>query len=218
MTMKKYRFNILLVTLLLLLLIYPFLEHFKLTGLRLLLNAFTTIIMISSVYAVSENRHQLFLALSVILPAIFFGWGHELLQVKMSHVGATVMQAIAFGFVAFHILRYALRRGPVNAEKIAAAVCVYLIIGVVWQDLYVIVDIFIPGSFNSAASSRLEYLYFSFVTLSTLGYGDITPANGPAQALAYTEALVGQLYLTILVARLVGLYIANARLDDASGT
>jgi hypothetical protein len=76
--MKKYRFNILLVTLLLLLLIYPFLDYFRLTGLRMLLNVFTTIILISSVHAVSENRRQLILALLVIVPAIVLGWGNEL--------------------------------------------------------------------------------------------------------------------------------------------
>ena len=63
--------------------------------------------------------------------------------------------------------------------------------------------------------SLLDALYYSTVTLSTTGYGDITPVNSPAQALAFTEALVGQLYLTILVARLVGLYIANAGPDSA---
>jgi Ion channel len=213
---KNYRFNILLVTLMLLLLIYPFLEHFELTGLTLLLNVFTTLILISSVHAVSENRRQLFLALSVIVPAIALGWGHQLLQVKMSQVGATLLQIIAFSFVGYHILRYALRGGRVNAEKIAAAVCVYLLLGVVWQDLYILVDIFIPGSFNSALLTGKDFLYFSFITLSTLGYGDITPVIGPARALAYTEALIGQLYLTILVARLVGLYIAHAD-SDGSG-
>lgn len=208
--MKEYRFSILLVTLMFLLLIYPFLDHFKLTGLTLVLNVFTTLILISSVHAVSENRRQLILALSVIVPAIVFGWGHELLQVKMSQVGATILQIIAFSFIAYHILGYALRGGRVDHEKLAAAVCVYLLLGVVWQDLYILVDTLIPGSFNSTLLAGKDYLYFSFITLSTLGYGDIAPVNGPAQALAYTEALVGQLYLTILVARLVGLYIAYA--------
>ena len=212
--MKKYRFNILLVTLLLLLLIYPFLEHFQLVGLRYLLNVFTTIILISSVHAVSENRRQMILALSIIVPAIVLGWGHELFQFEMSQVGATTMQIIAFGFIAYHILGYALRGGRVDAEKIAAAVCVYLLLGVVWQDLYILVDVLIPGSYNAESLSITDFLYYSFITLSTLGYGDITPVNSPAQALAFTEALVGQLYLTILVARLVGLYIANAGPDD----
>ena len=208
--MKEYRFSILLVTLMFLLLIYPFLDHFKLTGLTLLLNVFTTLILISSVHAVSENRRQLVIALSVIIPAIVLGWGHQLLQVKMSEVGATLLQIIAFSFVAYHILRYALRGGRVDAEKIAAAVCVYLLLGVVWQDFYVLLDIVVPGSFNSSLLTEKDFLYFSFITLSTLGYGDITPVIGPARALAYTEALIGQLYLTILVARLVGLYIAYA--------
>ena len=105
-------------------------------------------------------------------------------------------------------------KGVLNAEKIAAAVCVYLLLGVVWQDLYILVDVLIPGSYNAESLSITDFLYFSFITLSTLGYGDITPVNSPAQALAFTEALVGQLYLTILVARLVGLYIANAGPDD----
>jgi hypothetical protein len=213
--MKAYRFNILLMTLLLLLLIYPFLEHFQLVGLTYLLNVFTTIILISSVHAVSENRRQLVLALSIIVPAIVLGWGHELFHFEMSQVGATIMQIIAFGFIAYKILGYALRGGQVDAEKIAAAVCVYLLLGVVWQELYVLVDILIPGSFNAEMLSGKDFLYYSFITLSTLGYGDITPANGPARALAYTEALVGQLYLTILVARLVGLYIANAGSNGA---
>lgn len=213
--MKKYRFSILLVTLMSLLLIFPFLDHFKLTGLRLLLDVFTTLILISSVHAVSENRRQLIMALSVILPAIVLGWGNQLFHVKISEIGATILQTIAFGFIAYHILRYALRGGRVDHEKVAAAVCVYLLIGVVWQDLYILVDILIPGSFSSAVLTGKDYLYYSFVTLSTLGYGDISPVNGPARALAYTEALVGQLYLTILVARLVGLYIAHAGPDDS---
>jgi hypothetical protein len=212
--MKQRRFGILLVTLLLLLLIYPFFEHFELTGLTLLLNVFTTLILISSVHALSENRRQLIMALSVIIPAVVFGWGSQLLRIKASLAANSLLQIIAFGFVAYKILGYALRRGRVDAEKIAAAVCVYLLLGVIWQDVYVLLDIVIPGSFNSALLTGTDFLYFSFITLSTLGFGDITPVIGPARALAYTEALIGQLYLTVLVARLVGLYSANAGSDD----
>jgi hypothetical protein len=154
----------------------------------------------------------------VIVPAIVLGWGNQFFHLKISEVGATIMQIIAFGFIAYHILGYALRGGRVDGEKVAAAVCVYLMIGVLWHNSYVLLDLLIPGSFNTAALSGGDLFYFSFITLSTLGYGDITPVNGPAQALAYTEALIGQLYLTILVARLVGLYIANAGPDGAGDT
>jgi len=206
--MKSYRFSMLLITLLLLLLFYPFLDHFELTGLTMLLNAFTSLILLSSVYAVGDNRRQMVIALAIILPALVLGWANPFFQVKEIQVIADMLMVAAFVFVAFHILGYALRRGRVDMEKIAAAVCVYLLLGVIWHDLYAIVDALIPESFNSALLTKNHFIYFSFITLSTLGYGDITPVNGPAQALAYTEALVGQLYLTILVARLVGLHIA----------
>ncbi|MGD9330639.1 MAG: potassium channel family protein [Desulfobacterales bacterium] len=214
--MKQYRFSILLATLMLLLLIFPFLDHFQLTGLTKLLQVFTTLILIASVHAVSENRRQVILAVLVIAPAIALGWGSELLQVRMSQVGAGIMQIIALGFIAYKILGYALRGGRVDHEKVAAAVCAYLLLGVVWADLFELVNILIPVSFNSTLLSAKDFLYYSFVTLSTLGYGDITPVKGPAQALAYTEALVGQLYLTVLVARLVGLYIAHSGPDGCN--
>jgi hypothetical protein len=206
--MKKYRFNLLLLMLLLLLLIYPFLDYFKLTSLTLLLNVFTNLVLISSVFAVSENRRLMIVALSVILPAIVVGWGNAFFQAQFSQVTADILMVLAFAIVGYYILGYALRGGRVDAEKVAAAVCVYLLIGVIWHGLYTLVARWIPGSFNSDLLTKNDLFYFSFVTLSTLGYGDVTPVNGPAQALAYTEALVGQLYLTILVARLVGLHIA----------
>lgn len=212
--MKKFRFRILLVAILLLLLIYPFLDYFSLVELSFLLNVFTTLILISCVHAVSENRHQQILALAVIGPAIVIGWGHELTQFKLSLEAFTILQIIAFGIVIYHLLGYAMRKGHVDGEKIAAAVSVYLLLGVVWQDFYILLDIFIQEPFNTATLSKADFLYFSFITLSTLGYGDISPVIGPAQALAYTEALVGQLYLTILVARLVGLYSADVESDD----
>jgi hypothetical protein len=197
-------------------LIYPFLNHFKLTGLTMLLNIFTSLVLISCVYAVSANRRSMVIALGIITPALVLGWVQPLFDQTNIQVASDILTAVAFGIVAYQVLRYALRSGRVDAEKVAAAVCVYLLIGVAWHDLYGLVDTFIPGSFNSALLTKSDFLYYSFITLSTLGYGDITPVTGPAQALAYTEALVGQLYLTILVARLVGLHIAYTGMDGTS--
>jgi hypothetical protein len=216
--MKKYRFNILLVTLLLLLLIYPFLEHFQLVGLRYLLNVFTTIILISSVHAVSENRRQLILALSIIVPAIVLGWGHELFQFEMSQVGATICRSSPL--VSSLTTSWGMPCGgggstPKKLPRRCASTCCSAWCGRICMSS--LISSF-PGRITQNRCPEGTYLYYSFITLSTLGYGDITPANGPAQALAYTEALVGQLYLTILVARLVGLYIANAGSDGTGDT
>lgn len=206
--MKNYRFRALLATLLLLALIYPFVVHFKLPGLAMFLNALTTLILLSSIHAVSENRRQLVLAVTIVVPAIALGWVDQFSQIESLRLFTLILQVLAYGLVACLILGYALRGGRVDTEKIAAAVSVYLFMGIIWQDLYSLTEMLIPGSFNTALLTHSQMLYFSFITLSTLGYGDITPVNGPAQALAYLEALLGQLYLTILVARLVGLHIA----------
>lgn len=204
----RNRYRLLWITLLLLLLCYPFINHFQLTGLELVLNAILTLIFISSVNAISDNPRRLLLSLVMVVPAVVLTWGDLLFPARTTQWAAPVLLSMGFGYVALHILRFALQSGRVDAAKVDAAVCVYLLIGVIWQYFYILTDRLIPGSFGGGQLGYGDFLYFSFITLSTLGYGDITPLNGPAQALAYTEAILGQLYLTILVARLVGLYIA----------
>ena len=112
------------------------------------------------------------------------------------------------------MLRFMLGTGTVNSEHIFAALSAYLMIGVICGLLFFIFEEQWPGSFSfhgSASSGRgsvqlADTIYFSFVTLGTLGYGDFTPIGGPVRALAVVEAIGGQMYLAVLVARLVGLY------------
>ena len=123
---------------------------------------------------------------------------------------------LALGSATWVILRDVLRREPVTTRKICGAVCVYLMMGMIWAFGYAILDIIRPESFalELGENGRLgDFVYFSFITLSTLGYGDITPALSGAKALASLEAIAGQFYLTILVARLVGLHISQG--EDA---
>jgi voltage-gated potassium channel len=106
-------------------------------------------------------------------------------------------------------LRHALGAGPVNAERLYAALSAYVLIGVALGVVYWILEQSAPGSLalSSARPVTLERaLYFSFVTLATLGYGDIVPISEPASWLAILEAMGGQMYLAVLVARLVSLY------------
>ena len=102
----------------------------------------------------------------------------------------------------------------VTTDKIFAAVCVYLLIGLAWTFAYALVDALNPHSFVALSAAGhekyiirvLELRYFSFMTLTTVGYGDIVPHSTAARTLAALEAIVGQIYLTVLVARLVGLH------------
>ncbi len=102
----------------------------------------------------------------------------------------------------------------ISANRIIGAVAVYLLLGVFWAVAYTLVDLAVPGSFagfesQSGTAWDSEWLYFSFVTMTTLGYGDISPVSPVARLLAYLQAIVGQLYIAILVAGLVGAYISR---------
>jgi len=108
--------------------------------------------------------------------------------------------------------------GPVNRNKIFGVICVYLMLGMSWAIMYNLMYDFEPASFNGIGESTgdaalSQFVYFSFVTLSTLGYGDITPSLPTARFLAYAEATFGQFYIAIVVASLVSAYIAGSRKD-----
>lgn len=119
--------------------------------------------------------------------------------------------------------------GPVESERIFAALDIYLLIGVICALVYCLLEQQWPGSFyfhtkpllKTGNNLETDMLYFSFVTLATLGYGDITPVAGPARALAVFETISGQIYLVVVVARLVSLYQGKSiqnhgREDDAA--
>jgi hypothetical protein len=105
--------------------------------------------------------------------------------------------------------RHALRAGAVDAEHIFAALDAYLLAGLIFAVCYWLLDQTWPASFRAASASDLDMaraIYFSFVTIATLGYGDVVPASDSARGLAILEAVGGQMYLAVLVARLVSLY------------
>ena len=102
----------------------------------------------------------------------------------------------------------------ISANRIVGAVAVYLLLGVLWAVAYTVVDLTWPGSFSGFESRvgsewNSEWLYYSFVTMTTLGYGDIAPVSPVARLLAYLQAIFGQLYIAILVAGLVSAYISD---------
>lgn len=115
------------------------------------------------------------------------------------------------------MLGHVLRERHVTADTLAAAVCTYMLLGLVFADLYVLTiqavpdGFVIPASFEPASRADLRgaMIYFSFSTLTTVGYGDIHPANPGIGGLAVSEAVAGQVYLAVLIARLVGMHLAD---------
>lgn len=120
---------------------------------------------------------------------------------------------VGFAFVVYEVLRHVLAESPVNVDKLYAAVSAYLLIGLAFASAYEALAFWKPAAFHFPDGRERDVdglMYFSLVTLSTVGYGDIVPALPQARVLAVLEAILGQLYLAVLMARLVGLHLTQS--------
>jgi voltage-gated potassium channel Kch len=118
-------------------------------------------------------------------------------------------------FAAARALRFAMGAASVDAEHLYAALSAYLMAGIFFGLFYWALEQIGPGAFVAGGEfSRMSALYFSFVTLATLGYGDIVPRTDVARGVAIVEGVGGQLFLAVMVARLVSLYARAGRQED----
>lgn len=120
-----------------------------------------------------------------------------------------------FIFTAFKTAKQVLFTGKINGNKILGAICLYLLLGLIWAVLYTLLQLDFPSSFPALQENSQwfmlfpDFVYFSFVTMTTLGFGDISPNLPVSRFLVYLEAIVGQFYMAILVASLVGSRMSN---------
>jgi Ion channel len=124
------------------------------------------------------------------------------------------------GYVVLEFLRFIMRAPRVDFGVLCAGIATYLMLGLLWSFAYILVDRLVPDSFvftvgpvSSHSMNNFNALYFSFTTLSTVGYGDIIPVSGVARMLAMVEAVFGMFYVTLLIARLVSLYSFKGPLE-----
>jgi hypothetical protein len=174
-------------------------------------------IFLAGIYAVRKREFNY--RLSILLASMALAGrlrahidGGEMLPIV---VNATAM--LFFIHVIYTVGSFVwFERHRVNRDVIFAAVSVYLLIGLSWSYLYEFLEMSSPQSFSGPEPilHNDDFQYYSFVTLATVGYGDIVPVTRPARALSVLEALTGQLYLTILISRLVGAHVSQFRRED----
>ena len=210
-TVTKWRFQLLLLVLFSLYAVAPFIER------RWFSDIVASAVTVFAVASVSEKR-GLLVVFSVLAAFVIAGtWYAHWFPGYSLAVAVHFLDALFLALVVGAILAHVFRSTRITRETIAGAICVYLLVGAMWAHVFSIVENLAPDSFanNSIEAEAMpgpepirdqsdRFTYFSFVTLTTLGYGDITPLTRPAKNLAALEAIFGQLYLAVLIARLIG--------------
>src|SRR5438045_4083080 len=197
----------------------PFVEEIK--GGDLIISGLFSLVLLAGVLAVAERKRVLVIALVLAIPAVGGRWINHFRPDLVPPAVFLVGGLILIIFVVGHLLRFILRAPSVTTEVLCASISAYLMLGLMWTLAYWLVDQLTPGgafSFNTNSGTRsingFNGFYFSFITLSTVGYGDITPVSRIARWLAAMEAMTGMLYVAVLIARLVSLY-SSPKSDDS---
>lgn len=212
------RFTLLLMAFLVLFLVQPIFSGNQIL-LTFMGDIVFSIVIGTTTYALSTRRQYMIFALLLGLPAIILRWLYWVYLEQYLWVASYLLGISVLLFCNFELLSFIMQVKKVSQHTINAAICIYLSLGVAWGMAYILVETLSPGSFTLAKLVNeppvliMDMLYYSIVTLTTLGYGDITPVTPWAKNLSALEAVIGQVYLTVLVARLVSLNTAQVNQD-----
>jgi len=204
------RFLFLFISMVLMFVLRPFLT--ERVALGYLMEIFLLLIFLSAVYAVSQKRITLIIALLLVLLMEILQLFSYLKDSPLLDTLSNILGGFLLAYTATIILFHLFKEDRITGDMIMGAICAYFLMGLVWAFVYSTLEFFQPGSFQmpQGAVNQATFTYYSYVTLTTLGYGEITPISAPARSFAILEAMMGQLYLAVLIARLVGIHIAQS--------
>jgi hypothetical protein len=216
----RWRYLILLVTLLLVLVVQPI--SFGVSTRPQLFDAFLTLVSVAVLFSLCSDKKNRLVAIAFGVPTGLVSLGGHLF-VSQPHLAVVLaghcLVTVFYFWAAALIVASIFRSRAVSLDSVFGAVCGYLLLGMAWAVLYSMLDSVWPASFavadRLAAQVRVDdsrihlFTYYSFITLTTVGYGDVTPVSTPARTCAWLEALTGQFYLAVLVAGLVGALLSR---------
>lgn len=211
---ENNNFIYLTLSLLLLLLGASLVDQFTVKHGQQLVQAFTVITLISGTMRFRNSKLSFRIGSGVVVVVVAV----SLLGIWLDESGLSnlhlVMLIVFYIWVTWLALGQVLFSGPVDINRIVGAICVYLLLGLIWALCHLLIAQLVPGAYNGLEQAPWyenfsAVAYYSYVTLTTLGYGDISPVVPIARFLVYMEAITGVLYMAILVASLVGIRLSN---------
>lgn len=177
----------------------------------------TVITLLVAVWGVKKDDFLLSKAaifpIAIILTSLL-GYFLDVYKLEFTHL---ILMLLFFISTAYQTAKQVMFSGKIDSNKILGAVCLYMLLGLIWALLYTLAQLYFGGAFKGITPTSEWYLvfpdfvYFSFVTLTTLGFGDIAPQLPITRFLVYFQAIVGQFYLAVLVASLVGSRMSSIR-------
>jgi voltage-gated potassium channel len=181
-----------------------------------------SVVLLVGLLALSDSRRTSVRGLVLVAPVVLGIWLHNLLPDAVPVWAYLVPGLLFLGYLVDHLLRFIVRAPRIDSEVLCAGVAGYLVLGLLWSLAYLLVANLIPGAFGFPAGPDevhvlrgFNAVYFSFITLTTVGYGDIVPLASPARMLAMLEGICGTLYMAVLISRLVSLYASSRPNADA---
>jgi hypothetical protein len=219
--LREHKWRLLLIGMLTLLMISPISDVYDAQD--NIITPLTAAVFLAVILGTTERKQALLslISLTIIWMIIGIVTDGSGLFVGPSLV-APMLFLVLLAAVFLLLADWMVRAGHINAEVLCAAICGYLLLGLFWAGLYAAAERFrsmehFHDGFMSTVGGKLtnsDWLYFSYSTLTTVGYGDIVPRGGEVRMLAVVEAMVGLFYNTIVIARFVALYGIKVRQDS----
>ena len=197
----------------------PFLE--AVPNANLIVQALFTTVLFSAAYTIHREGMIKWPAIALLGLTTILIWSNISGLLNISEKAIDFLLVLYLGLLVFSFGRYIFKNKRIDLELISAALCLYLLLALLWGSVFMLLEDFAPGSFTGAGLAQAEsvkeefyyFNYLSFITITTLGYGDITPQTPAAMALCQVEAILGQFFTAVLVARLVGIQVAQSFIE-----
>lgn len=221
---REPNFAALAFLLFLILVVSPLILDFK--GGGIIIQCLFSIVLVTSCYMLTGCGRILRGGVALAIPTFIFGWLVRFDYSFFLAVLASGTELLFIIFITWNLGSALFRMRKISANTVHGSLCVYVLLGILWADIYILTELFIPGSFEgtltvtsnvhdpaNVLAKWQSFYYLSFVTLSTLGFGDLVPLSAPARSIAIAETIAGQFYLATYVARVIGMYLLQMEKD-----